>query len=263
MSTGQPRRQRQVCLDAIRAAAVSTLNLTAATPGSPLTLPPVRAYALDAFGQAVCPAGSALSPRLGGECILCGNGSRAAPTAGAPEHCGCFPGFVAPLAGGVACGGALLPGGNASDARAAAQQLCVQLSAHGAAVAEGRLANRVVQRLYLRAFLRRAGWLLDEAESAAANATFWRDVDSDGRAPASPTRRHGIAPGCNRCREGRFTDIYTGRQVWHDVCGTVCRRTVRLCFVMGGLSGPHGPRPGVTPCMGPILRLTACNSACM
>lgn len=197
----------------------------ASTPaGSPFRQPPVRALALGSFAEAACPApAAALGPRLGGECVACGNGTSVAAAAGGGRaRCACYPGYEERLAGAAACGAPLLPRGggagsgraaNASDAAAVAAQLCTDFAAAARAAATGRLADRAAARLALRAFSRRAAWLADEAELAAANATFWRDYDADGRAPAFATRRHGVGPGCNRCSGGRFADIYSGQMV--------------------------------------------------
>jgi hypothetical protein len=76
-----------------------------------------------------------------------------------------------------------------------------------------RLADRLVARLYLGTFNRRAAYLLDEADVYQANITFWEQYVTDERAPASPTRRTGIAPNCNRCQGGKFKDIYGGKMV--------------------------------------------------
>ncbi len=189
-------------------------------PPSVLALPPVRLLTLDSFGAAACLNDTARSPRLGGECIACGSGT--VDTTSIPGgRCTCRPGYEERLAGAVACGRPLMGGSGGAraasalpaDAAEVAQRLCAEFSAAKDAVSAGRLADRTVGRLYLKAFLARAGRLVDPAEAEAANATFWEELDFDPRAPASPTRRHGVAPDCNRCRGGAFVDIYSKQRV--------------------------------------------------
>jgi len=206
------------CISALRTVAAGQTIIP--VPPSPLALPPIRQLGLaDALRNATCPLpGAARAPRLGGECIMCGNGTAVG------GRCVCYPGFEEQIAGSVACGQPLMMLAGSALSRAAAvtnatnragiaQQLCQDYTAAKTAMAEGRLADRVVGRLYLGAFLARAGLLVDRAAADAANATFWEEVDFDGRAPASPSRRHGVAPDCNRCRGGTFADIYTKQRV--------------------------------------------------
>ena len=112
-----------------------------------------------------------------------------------------------------------------------AAQLCAAFAALKRGVEEGRVADRSVARLAVPAFLRAtaaaaAGSSSSSTSSSAAalagvgaarlaalNATFWRDLDFDARAPHFASRRHGVAPDCAGCRRGRFLDIYTRQWV--------------------------------------------------
>ncbi|GBF97384.1 hypothetical protein Rsub_11031 [Raphidocelis subcapitata] len=215
LAAGAAQGDPEACLDALRAVAATATP--AAAPPSPLALPPVRALGLDSLAPPACAPGAVRGPRLGGDCVACGSG---APDAAAGGACACWPGFEARLAGGVACGGPLAPGGgggggaNASDAAGVAAALCADFSAARRGAEAGRLADRAVARLHLRAFLARSGRVVDRAGLDAANASFWSGVDFDPRAPGSPTRRHGVAPRCNRCgADGAFEDIYSGQRV--------------------------------------------------
>ena len=132
-----------------------------------------------------------------------------------------------------------------------AAQLCAAFAALKRGVEEGRVADRSVARLAVPAFLRAtaaaaAGSSSSSTPSAAAalagvgaarlaalNATFWRDLDFDARAPQFASRRHGVAPDCAGCRRGRFLDIYT-RQ-----------------WVRGGIR--HCPRSALVRCVGRAL----------
>ena len=94
-----------------------------------------------------------------------------------------------------------------------------------------RLTDRLVARLYLSTFLSRAAYLLDAADVSQANVTFWAQYVTDERAPASPTRRTGIAPNCNKCQGGKFKDVYSGKMVRGKAltwCG-VWRSAERWC----------------------------------
>jgi hypothetical protein len=221
-----------VCLEALRSAAAA-IPAAAAPPGA-LALPPVRAASLSALGAVACPPGSARSLRLGGDCVRCGNGTALAPAAG---RCECWVGHEAALAGDIACRGALSPGrgGGTGSAAEVATAICADFARARAALAGGAAADRAAARLAGAAFLRRArGALLDVAGLAAANASFWTELDFDPRLPASPTRRHGVAPSCSRCEGGRFEDTYTRQRVRGSVGGCGGPRTGLGTLIRGG-----------------------------
>eukprot|EP00877_Chromochloris_zofingiensis_P003441 jgi/Chrzof1/13098/Cz07g19210.t1 len=195
----------QVCL-----AALATV---ASLPGNvgvfPFNTVPLLNINISAFSESSCPSPRfVLGPRSGGECIDCTNGDIQGTT------CICEPGRVTNLVGSKGCGDHISRYGNATDGKTLASELCADFTAYFNSLMQRTIADRLVYQVYFnQAFLPRAAYLMDAAFVHNASPTFWDQYITDERYSASPTRTKGITPNCNRCRDGWFTDIYTGNQV--------------------------------------------------
>ncbi|KXZ53163.1 hypothetical protein GPECTOR_7g1055 [Gonium pectorale] len=200
------------CLRRLRAVASQPANQRV----MPFIAPPLTAYNLSSFRQTSCPgAGSALGPRLGGECISCGQyGVRESGS------CSCPAGVLSNKVGNVACGEPIAPGGaNVTSLAALPAWLCAHFSEAKRQWQERSLLDHNVAKQYLDAFVRLASPLLDRVTVAAAYETFAATLIFDDRRPDSPTRRQGIKPNCNKCTDGEFKDAFSKAMTpvfdWH------------------------------------------------
>ena len=79
---------------------------------------------------------------------------------------------------------------------------------------DGQLPDAVVAREYVLAFQRLAMPIMDSAQLASLNRTYWATMLLDPRHLATPTRERGVWHICSKCDEhGFFVDERSGKRV--------------------------------------------------
>jgi len=180
-----------------------------AGPGAfPYDRPPITAYGLNDFGVSSCPGSNVAleTVRFGGECVACGSGKAEITPQG---NCTCPDTVLVPLLGQVACGRSISSDGSAINADMLSVSLCAQYTQQEQWLQEA-LPARTVARLLLKAFTFQASPLLDVSQVEAANTTFYEQHVFDDRFPSSPTRKYGLKPNCNKCKDGLFNNTFSG-----------------------------------------------------
>ena len=95
-----------------------------------------------------------------------------------------------------------------SSSSSLSESLCLQYSTLYQTWVNRTLSDNIVYGLFLSAFAKQTGGLINENVIQAANATFYQKYMLDNRFPSSPTRQvGGIKPNCNKCTEGSFDSV--------------------------------------------------------
>eukprot|EP00798_Chlamydomonas_sp_ICE-L_P017074 gene17074-23369_t len=147
--------------------------------------------------------------------------------------CSCAEGTFVYLAGTTACGRSLSSDGRATSKSSLAYTLCaqytaqkliwiqytaqkliwIQYTAQKLIWIKNRLSEKIVARLFLKAFTQQATPIMDWSQINAANQTFYNTYVFDDRIPESPTRHLGIKPNCNKCTGyGTFDNTFQGKK---------------------------------------------------
>ena len=165
-----------------------------------------------------CAAGEARSARFGGHCVSCAavGGAVAVATEAdgvtAVETCACPATVMTVAAGASACGAPRGPAATATTEASLAAELCAtfagikagldvgptvgETAGVGGGVASGAHA---VASAAVDAFVAAGSSFVDDADIAAANATYRASMLFDERAPDDPSRGGGLRPSCQKC----------------------------------------------------------------
>jgi hypothetical protein len=165
-----------------------------------------------------CAAGEARSARFGGHCVSCldvGGAVTAATEADGVtvvETCACPATVMTVAAGATACGAPRGPAATATTEASLAAELCAtfaeikagldvgpttgETAGVGGGVASGAHA---VASAAVDAFVAAGSSFVDDADIAAANATYRASMLFDERAPDDPSRASGLRPSCQKC----------------------------------------------------------------
>ena len=165
-----------------------------------------------------CAAGEARSARFGGHCVSCldvgGAVTDATEADGVTvvETCACPATVMTVAAGATACGAPRGPAATATTEASLAAELCAtfaeikagldvgpttgETAGVGGGVASGAHA---VASAAVDAFVAAGSSFVDDADIAAANATYRASMLFDERAPDDPSRASGLRPSCQKC----------------------------------------------------------------
>ena len=188
-----------------------------------------------------CAAGEARSTRFGGHCVSCADvgGAVAAATEAdgvtVVETCAGPATVMTVAAGATACGAPRGPAATATTEAALAAELCAtfaeikagldvgpttgETAGVGGGVAAGAHA---VASAAVDAFVAAGSSFVDDADIAAANATYRASMLFDERAPDDPSRASGLRPSCQKCSKeygarDAFVDDYGVTATLKDV----------------------------------------------
>lgn len=165
-----------------------------------------------------CAAGEARSVRFNGRCVSCASAGGAVATATEAdgvtvvETCACPATVMTVAAGPVACGAPRGPAATATTEAALAAELCATYAEIKAGLDLGPTAGatagvgdgvasgaHAVASAALDAFVSAGASFVDDADIAAANATYRASMLFDERAPDDPSRGGGLRPSCQKC----------------------------------------------------------------
>ena len=165
-----------------------------------------------------CAAGEARSARFGGHCVSCldvGGAVTAATEADGVtvvETCACPATVMTVAAGATACGAPRGPAATATTEASLAAELCATFAEIKAGLDVGPTAGETagvgggvasgahaVASAAVDAFVAAGSSFVDDADIAAANATYRASMLFDERAPDDPSRASGLRPSCQKC----------------------------------------------------------------
>jgi len=192
---------QQNCVSALRVALVRDPSLATRFPyylhpfGAPASLPTVPLESI------TCPGDAVPSRRNGGECVSCGAGAVSFDG----TECVCPPYMAIRLVGLEACGSNISTAMAADTPSMLARGLCAKYTANLDDMYQGYLSDRLVNAVFVPAFLDEARMLLDEDVVFEANRTVLHQFPMNERRPDSPSRAAGLEPNCNLCDgDGNF-----------------------------------------------------------
>ncbi|KAG2489336.1 hypothetical protein HYH03_012166 [Edaphochlamys debaryana] len=193
------------CLRLLRAVA----NLPGNRGTVPFINPPLTPYNLTSFREAGCPApNTVLGPRLGGECVYCGQWGYAQG-----RTCVCPATILPNLVGTTACGDPISVDNTTTSVEDLPAWLCAKFTLSQKQWQEKRLVAHNVVKFYLQAFVAEASPVLDQTQVDEQWQEFNATMLFDDRRPWSPTRTRGIKPNCNKCTNGKFKNTWSQTDV--------------------------------------------------